>query len=186
LLTATSRGEKDEWTYEIIRTAFAAFADEVRKHDPDRAISTGDSAPRSCAWHNWQEKTWTADTPEQFAEMLVADNPDPVDLISIHAYEDGAPVIRAANEVARSVKKPLFVGEFGAPGPLEKSQAQFSDLLSAIEEAQVPLAAVWVYDHGDEDTFTITATNERAWQLQALSEANARIREQLGKETPAP
>jgi len=176
LLTATSRSEKDEWTYEIIRTAFAAFAVEVRKYDPDRVISTGDSAPRACAWHNWKEKTWTNDTPEQFAEMLTADNPDPVSIVSIHAYEEGAPVIRAANEIAKRLGKPLFVGEFGAPGPRAESEAAFTELLTAIEEAQVPLAAVWVYDHGDQDAFSITAANERAYQLQALSAANARLR----------
>jgi len=180
--TAESRSEKDEWTYEIIRTAFAAFANEVRQYDPYRAISTGDGFPRESAWHNWKLNTWTEDTPDQFAQMLVGDNPDPVDIISVHAYEDAAQAIRDARFVAAAVGKPLFVGEFGAPGPRAESEAGFMALLAAIEEAQVPLAAAWVFDHGDDDTFTITATNERSYQLQAIAETNGRIRAQLEKE----
>ncbi len=65
--TATTRSAKDELTHEDIRTAFAAFAAEVRKYDPHRVISTGNSLPRNSAWHNWKERKWTPDTPEQFA-----------------------------------------------------------------------------------------------------------------------
>jgi len=180
--TAASRSERDEWTYEIIRTAFTAFATEVRKYDAYRVISTGDSAPRSCAWHNWKENTWTQDTPEQFAEMLTGDNPDPVSIASIHAYGEEVPVIHAAVAIARQMGKPLFVGEFGAPGPREESEAAFAALLRAIAEAGVPLAAVWVYDHGDEDPYTVTATGNRSYQLEAIAAANERIRAELSQE----
>ena len=50
-------------------------------------ISTGNSIPRPSAWHQMHEGTWTKDSPEQFAEMLARDNPDPVDTISVHVYE---------------------------------------------------------------------------------------------------
>jgi hypothetical protein len=53
--TSASRSEKDEWSYETIRDAFAAFAREVRRFDPHRAISSGDSLPRTAAWHNWKQ-----------------------------------------------------------------------------------------------------------------------------------
>jgi hypothetical protein len=179
--TPRSRSEKDEWSYETIRTAFTAFAREVRRYDPNRIISTGDSLPRPWAWHNWKEKSWTRDTPEQFATMLTGDNPDPVNVISVHAYGDSdyddlSKAIRDAAAVAERVRKPLFVGEFGAPGPAAKSEKEFRALLAAIEAARVPLAALWVYDHKDQDgTWNVTATNERAYQLRAISEANARL-----------
>ncbi len=180
--TAASRSERDEWTYETIRTAFAAFADEVRKYDAYRVISTGDSLPRESGWHNWAKGTWTADSPDQFALLLGADNPDPVDIISIHAYAGDAQRLRDARFAAAALCKPLFVGEFGAPGPRSDSEAAFSELLATIEQAQVPLAAAWVYDFGNQDDFCITGGNERAYQLEAISAANERIRGQLATE----
>jgi hypothetical protein len=39
----------------------------------------------------------------------------------------------------------------------------------------VPLAALWVYDYGSQDEFSVTATNRRGWQLKAIAEANARL-----------
>jgi hypothetical protein len=175
--TPAARSEKDEWTHETIRTAFAAFAAEVRKIDPHRAISTGDAFPRESAWHNWKEKSWTKDTPEQAAGMLLGNAPDPVDLVSVHAYGDAGRRIREARETAAKAGKPLFVGEFGSPGPPEKSEKEFQALLAAVEEAQVPLAALWVYDFSGQDKdWNVTAANARAGQLRAVAEANARIR----------
>jgi hypothetical protein len=183
--TPAHRSEKDQWSYETIRTAFAAFAREVRRFDPDRVISTGDALPRSSAWHNRKEKTWANDTAEQFAAMLTDDNPDPVDLISVHAYGDAAREIRDATAVAARVRKPLFVGEFGAPGPAEKSEKEFRALLSTIEAAQVPLAALWVYDFKAQDgAWNVTAVGDRAYQLRAISAANARIRAVSGATEP--
>jgi hypothetical protein len=62
--------------------------------------------------------------------MLIDDNPAPVSLISVHAYGDAAREIHAATAVAARVRKPLFVGEIGAPGPAEKSEKEFRALLS--------------------------------------------------------
>jgi hypothetical protein len=181
--TPASRSEKDDLTYEIIRSAFTAFAKEVRKYDASRVISTGDSCLREHAWHNWKEKSWTADTPEQFAEMQRDDNPDPIDVVSIHAYAPLRPqFIGEATQLARRFKKPLFVGEFGA-AEIPNEREQFQTLLAAIEDAQVPLAALWVFDFGwQNDSFNITPTNARSYQLQAITEANARIRKTLDAE----
>lgn len=172
--TAAGRSEKDEWTYEIIRTAFAGFAREVRQYDPYRIISTGDSIPRPGAWHNWKERTWTADTPEQTTEILLGDNPDPIDVMSVHIYGDSLAQLALAMQVSKQAHRPLFVGEFGAPGPREKSEAEFSKLLSAIESEGVPLAALWTFG-GQQDDYSVSPDSARAYQLEALTEANARL-----------
>ena len=119
--------------------------------------------------------------------MLTGDNPDPVSLLSVHAYGDSTRQIHEAAAAAAQARKPLFVGEFGAPGPAEKSEKEFRALLAAIEAAQVPLAALWVYDfRGQDGTWNVTANNDRASQLQAISAANARLRAGLtrGGQTP--
>jgi hypothetical protein len=182
--TPASRTAKDEWTYEVIRTAFAAFAGEVRKHDPGRIVVTGDAFPRECAWHHWKQNNWERDTPEQWAEMLRDDSPDPIDVLTVHAYSEPPDRIRESQELSRRWGKPLFVGEFGAPGPRDKSEKQFTGLLQAIESARVPLSALWVYNYDAQDReWNVTPDNERGYQFAAIVEANARIRAELARES---
>lgn len=173
--TATNRTERDDLTFAQVRHVFAAFAEEVRRHDPKRPLATGDSFPRLSAWHQEQENSWKQDSREQFLEMLERANPAPVSAISLHAYEDDDQRLGWAAEVARKTGQPLFVGEFGAQGTSDAQAAKFRRLLRALDEHRVPLAAVWVFDLKQQADFTITATNDRAWQLREISEHNARI-----------
>ena len=149
----------------------------MRRYDPDRLLSTGGGFPRESAWHNWKEKTWTPDTPTQAAEMLLADNPALMTVISVHAYGDCAASIRTAAALARRRRTPLFVGEFGAPGVPAKSELEFRAILQAIEKSDVPLAALWVYDFRSQDAdFNVTSANARLYQLRAVAEANTHLR----------
>jgi hypothetical protein len=162
----------------MTRVAQVAFAREVRKYDLHRMISSGNTMPRPSAWHQKAEKTWTRDTPAQQAEILLGDNSDPIDTLSIHAYEESAPQdIRFAMAVSATCKKPLFVGEFGVQGGGEQVAKEFRTLLEAIEREQVPLAAVWVFDFAQQTDRTVTESNVRAYQLEALERANRSIRE---------
>ncbi len=174
--TPSQRTARDELTYEMIRTAHVEFARAVRGHDPDRVILTGDSILRDSAWHHWQENNWKQDTPAQFAAMLAAGNPDPIDLVSIHLYDEAASRLTAVLAAARALHKPVFVGEFGVKGPRAESETEFRRLLTAIETNAVPLAAVWVFDYQPQDKdWNITPTNDRAYQLTAVAEANRRL-----------
>jgi len=184
--TAKKRSQRDDLTHDRIRIAFAAFAREVRKHDPYRILSTGNSFPRSSAWHQRTEKTWTHDTPAQQTDMLLGDNPDPIDTLSIHAYRDGgAQAIRVAMEVSAKCNKPVFVGEFGVGGVGEEVEKEFVSLLEAIERAKVPLAAVWVFDYDGQVDLNVTDSNARAYQLEALARANQKIRATAEKTQPS-
>ncbi|MGA2500975.1 MAG: cellulase family glycosylhydrolase [Tepidisphaeraceae bacterium] len=188
--TARERSERDELKWEQLNVAMQTFAQTARRVDPHRVILTGHSIPRASAWHNWKENKWTADTREQFAEILLRDNPDPFDSITVHTYRnkngrysgpadsiDG--MIAACAEVAAKARKPLFVGEFGAErqaGP-DKERAVFAEFIAAIEKHRVPLAAFWVFDQPDmEKDWNVTLTNDRAWMLENVRAANQRIR----------
>jgi len=145
----------------------------VRKLDAYRIISTGNSTPRASAWHQRQEGSWKEDTPEQAQRMLAEQNPDPVSVLSVHAYKERKDLIPQLVKLARRIRKPLFIGEFGVRGP--EAEKEFGQFVQIIEKAGVPMAAVWVYDRGAEDPFTITGSNDRAYQLKALGEANKRL-----------
>ncbi len=174
--TAQSRSDRDILTHEMIRTAFREFAKAVHTYDRTRIVCTGNSIPRPSAWRQMHEGTWAKDSPGQFAEMLAGDNPDPVDTISVHIYADSVDRFAEAVEAARRIGKPLLVGEFGEPGDGPQTKERFESLLRRIEDLDVPLAALWVFDYAGQKEWSVRADNPRGYQLQAIAEANRRIR----------
>ena len=97
-------------------------------------------------------------------------------MLSIHVYSEDTGRLGDAARAATKLGKPLFVGEFGAPGePDTKSHQQFEELLNAIEREKVPLAALWVFDFKDQGDYSVTATGTRSYQLDAITAANRRM-----------
>jgi hypothetical protein len=185
--TRLARSEADELSSTMLQTAYRVFAEEVRRLDPHRILFNGDSSPRPSAWHQRHQRSWGQDSVEELMEVLTTDHPDPLNGISVHIY--GAEEQRFQREVpvleflkilmdhSRQVRKPLFVGEFGASEEEghDRARNQFTTILSAIEEAEVPLAALWVYDFaGQAKDWNVTSSNSRAYQLESLQEANSR------------
>lgn len=166
--TPRQRSAKDELTHAMVRTVLREFALEVRRHDQRRPITSGHAFPRPSAWHQQRERSWKADTEEQFATMLAADHPDPVNVISLRLYaEDDARRISWAIRAARKLRKPLFIGELGVPGgDTEANRKSFRRWLQLLEPADVALSALWVFDFPAQDgEWNVTPENERAWQL---------------------
>ncbi len=170
--TATNRTERDDLTFAMTRAAFIEFAKAVREHDAHRLVLTGDSFPRLSAWHQEHEGKWTHDTKAQFQEMLRKVNPDPVNGIGVHAYEDDDQRLAWLMEVSRELKKPVFVGEFGAQNATAAQVTKFHRLLKAITDAGVPLAALWVFELKQQPDFTVVPDGARAYQLEALRDWN--------------
>ena len=189
--TPAERTERDELKFAHVRTAMVAFAETVRKIDPSRVIFSGNAIPRASAWHNSREKSWTADSEAQFGEILLRDNPDPVNAVTIHLYRKDADkypgggasideAVALAVRLAAQAGKPLFIGEFGAAeatGPREAQQARFEEFLRAIEKHRVPLAAFWVFDlPSQKKDWNVTFENDRAFMIDLVSKLNQRLR----------
>ncbi len=165
------------------------FARAVRRIDPHRLLITGDSIPRPYAYHLMKAPRWERDTPAQTAAMLLGDNADPYDSISIHLYPNKdheffepratlRELMRFCQETAVGAGKPLFVGEFGASEELgaDKVRQYVTEMLDTLIELRVPLSALWVYDLSSQDgTYNVTSSNNRAWMLDAVGEANRRV-----------
>ncbi|MFD0716675.1 hypothetical protein [Paenibacillus sp. GCM10027626] len=80
--------------------ALNIFAVEVRKYDQHRVIISGNSIPRPSAWNQKHQRTFDQDTEEQFAEMLLAEHPDPLNMLSVHFYLWGEPCLPACSAAA--------------------------------------------------------------------------------------
>ena len=180
--TPQRRTEADDVTHAMLRSAMQAFAELVRELDGQRMISAGTASPRPYAWHNKVEGTWDHDAPHQTAAMWAGDNPDPVDTLGARDYAhhgEDRPDWLIGLHVARALDKVLFVGEFGMRGESfsDRDRERFHQQLGRIER-HVPLAALWVYDlHHQVGEWSITADSARAWQLEAIAEANQRLRD---------
>ena len=174
--TPESRSKNDELTFDMVRKAFNAFGAAVKKYDPNRLVVTGDSFPRLAAWHLERHKSWEHDSVDQFKQMLIKANPDPINGISLHAYENDDQRFATAMEVARKLNKPIFIGEFGAQHETEAQAAKCRRLVKAIVDHGIPLAALWVFDHSDQKDFNIMPDNARAYQLDLIAEANRTLR----------
>ncbi len=193
--TRTERGPGDDLTHDMVVTACREFGNAIRQLDKVHPITTGNSLPRGTAEHLRREHAWTQDTREQLVQNIIDVTPDPVNLISVHVYPfdqekrfsqpetSYLEVLQLCMKASADSGKGLFVGEFGAPddeknGGPEKARKEFDKLLAAIEEAGVPLSALWVFDLSFQDSFiNVTTTNARSWQLDELEKANRRLKE---------
>ncbi|OJY91683.1 MAG: hypothetical protein BGP13_07790 [Sphingobacteriales bacterium 40-81] len=192
--TPTTRSKQDKlYTADLI-VMMKQFATEISKYDGSRIIITGNAVARAAAWNLLNNKSWTTDTKEQFISMLNTQNPNPVNVLSTHAYiassdngyfgdekvtYDG--LIKASMDAARAIKKPLFLGEFGAQQAKygDATRDKFMEILSAIESNEVPLSAMWVFDyppHDTEEGINVSPDNgPREYMLQEIMKVNERI-----------
>ena len=126
----------------------------------------------------------------EFRKVLLRDNPDPFDTISVHVYpkaEDVYPggakspaeLVKTVGNFSSRAGKPLFLGEFGVPqsDSPDKDRASFVELLKAIDDSKVPLAAFWVFDYpGQDRDWNVTFENDRRYMLKLVGEANERVK----------
>ncbi|MGE4489924.1 MAG: cellulase family glycosylhydrolase [Kiritimatiellales bacterium] len=192
--TPGERTARDKMVRKNVYIAYRIFAETVRALDAARPVFSGDAMTRSCAFHNHTETNWIPDSAAEWTQMFLQDN-QAMSALSAHFYyydasekqdagvaEYGpAAQMKLLMEISREAGKPLWIGEFGpvnrARSPAEERQ-QFETMLGLIESNQVPLSALWNFDfeHKDQVIWNITTTNRRAYMLDALRNANRRIK----------
>lgn len=199
--TPSVRNPLDKLTVEDAGFAYEDFAKTFKSIYPKVLLSTGNALPRAYSYHNsFFEGTlcqWNYDSERQFCKVLQRDNPDGYDLVSIHIYpnekikyfgdkaNDYQRVINVASQCAKDSGKALFIGEFGVNstkynGNKDLEVADFNKLLSAIENSSVALAALWVYDFSwQADSFNVTGTSNRSYQLEAIKLLNSKFKDPI-------
>ncbi len=192
--TPAYRTAADDLTTDQLKVAAADFANTVRLYDPERLILSGNNIADFNQYNRYMLHSYAdTDTPDQFGSLLDAQNPSPINSLTMHIYPEDkvsryftsggstsySDVISAAMGVSKSLHKPLDIEEFGAYGTDE--QANFEAILSAIVNNKVPLSSLWVYDFSYQDSsWNVTQSNTRAYQLNDIIKANKAIRAELG------
>ena len=188
--TTRSRGPDDTLTTDIFTSALSDFAKTVREIDGHRILLTGNSIPRFSAYHMQTERRPGPDSREQFATMLLRQNPGPFNPVCIHTAPVSAlphfakrPVsynelIQICVGAARSASKSLSIEEFiTCPPKTECSVAtrgqNVNEVLAAIQANNVSLASVWVYGRKLlHDPNSLSFDDDTASVLQMIGDFN--------------
>ena len=162
------RDRRNNFTSDELAAACGDLARLIRSIDPNHLITTGHSTPRPAAMHllraarqNTRRPDWTKDSPTELAEHIRLTHPDPIDVISIHYYDDGmtaaggelgnAGNLRMFKRIADEIGKPLLVGEIGlhakVPRFWDKPEAisLLRKTLPVVVELKIPLTLYWTY-----------------------------------------
>jgi len=156
-----------DYTSDDLAAYYQQTASLIRSIDGRHLVTTGDSSPRPAAMHllravrAGQPVDWTFDSGEELREYVHLINPDPIDVISIHYYDDamisiggtlGSPANLAFfKRLADDMGKPLFVGEIGCTaevgcldagtGPLP----MLRETLPVLVRLDLPIVQYWNY-----------------------------------------
>ena len=185
-----SRGPDDALTTQIFTSALSDFARTVREIDDHRILLTGNSIPRFSAYHMQTGGRPGPDNRDQFATVLLHQNPGPFNPVCIHT----APVspmphfakrpvsynelIQTCAGAARSASKSLSIEEFiTCPPKTECSTAtrrqNVNEVLAAIRANNVSLASVWVYGRKMiHDPNSLSFDDDTASVLQMIGDFN--------------
>ena len=181
--------ERDDLKAADLVVMLREFAAEVRRHDDHRPVFTGNSHSRASSWHNTAEKSWKPDSREQSLTILRRDNPAPVDTLGIHIYADkpakneiaawtdcSSNYLAVVKSLAREMNRPVFIGEFGiaANAPGGNVRSRYENLLKDLEQTEIDLAAVWVFDLKNQQEWNIHPENSRGYMLKMVAAANQR------------
>jgi hypothetical protein len=144
----------------------------VKSLDPSRQISSGYSLPRTAALHLRSGAGWVADSSEQFKDDLLYIS-EPFDIISVHIYppdtdrfglpkEQPGEFISVVMSAARSVRKPVFIGEFGDSG----ATPFLRNFLRAIVDQHVDYAAIWSWEFYQSSTYETHNTDPSKFSIE--------------------
>lgn len=187
--TPVARNDQDLIKATDCASAFAHFGRVAKSLDPSRLVGSGADIPNPRAM-NLVRKKWDVDSSADFRTALGFLAPSPMDVLSIHLYPQregsyfaGKPsqfhnILSEVTAVARVLRKRVFIGEFGVPQIKNVTQEKltFVRMLDALVDARVDWAALWVYDLAhQEGEWSVRFDNERAWQLELIASANARL-----------
>lgn len=196
--TRARKGDANHFDYDMFRAAALDFAHVVRQFDPHRLLLTGNSLPRINAYHNSTFAPNGPDTEAQFGRILLRDNPGPFNPICIHAspanigrYFGDRPVnfeqlLTTSMAIGRRAGKAVYLEEF-IPTPKDASAVAttnerdyFTRELAAIENSNVPIASVWLYDRklSNNQRYNLTFANDRSYMLQMIADFDRSVHAQ--------
>jgi len=163
----------DDLTRADVAVAKANFASTIRSIDTWRLIMSGDSRPRTAAYHNWKFHNWRMDNRAELAQVLPVDNPAPMDTVTVHIYSqnpstNSTEIYFPTNnpitlqwltgqykelfdyfiQESTTLSRPLIIGEWGTTGDgtTADEKTTFHRFMQALIDSGVQISLLWDFD----------------------------------------
>jgi mannan endo-1,4-beta-mannosidase len=180
----------DSFTFDTLVKLQKEMAAYIKSLDPSHLVTSGDSGPREEStsrretFPNFQFRT---DTVREHLSNLLASQPEPLDVLSIHMYGNFTSRSKVGNlahldflrcriRAIHASMSPAFVGELGQTTPYmqEDPEAKWTRAaIDLLEEEGVALIAIWVWHFPWQDKdFNIPNSAAQAPLMARIAEFN--------------
>lgn len=181
-------GDGTPWSGSNLAKASKVFADVCMANDPhQRLVMSGYSIMRNSQYNQYTLGTWTTDTFDEYCKINKILYPDPMNGISEHIYgEDRVfadlgslnltqTVIRL-KEMASSLNKVCYVGEFIGPITSKKDYAVVEKFYKCFTAQRVQLTLNWCYSLEGTIEYSYKAgTEEGDFVFKTIRQTNVKL-----------
>ncbi len=153
---------EDSFSFDMLVRLYKEMTEFIRSLDPNHLVTSGDSGPREesmCRRETFPNFKWRDDTIREHLSNLLASQPEPLDVFSIHMYGNFTTrrkvgklsqldFLRCRVRAIHAALAPVFVGELGQTNPHFQQDPQASWTRAAIDlldEEGAALIALWVW-----------------------------------------
>lgn len=200
------RDNRNNFTSDELSTCCRQIAELIKSIDQNHLITSGHSHPRISAMHLFRAAKagkpvdWTLDNEQETIEYIKLIHPEPIDVVSVHFYEDTNKTYGKELEISKQLKtykaaademnKPLLLGETGLLWTMENVKGYLAPeavehaarLLDVVIENEIPLTLYWSYsDNTMRLRDKIVEWNMRYGQsdeiLKVIENANRKIKQ---------
>lgn len=197
--TRPERTAADSLTTDMLRSFYTAITTHVHALDPNHLVTSGDAGPRATSLSlrkNFPKPVWDEDGLRDHLASLLTATPQPLDVMSIHAYGNldgafpagqtpervgglsvrGVDFLTVLARTAEAARMPLFVGELGQhdPGFSTDLEAGFARAaIDALEHEGGDLIALWAWHFPQQPESNVTGATHPSL-LERVQEFNRR------------
>ncbi|MCL5096059.1 MAG: cellulase family glycosylhydrolase [Candidatus Omnitrophica bacterium] len=167
---------KDSLTTAMLLSIYKGMTAYIKELDPHHLVTSGAAGPRPTSTslrERFPDQVWTKDTMRQYLSDLLASQPEPLDVFSLHLYGSfnyrpeievhglsSLDLCRCLIRAVHASSSPLFIGELGQYDPSPKSDPQtrwLCDAIDEIENEKVSLTAIWCWHFSWQPENNITS-----------------------------
>jgi len=182
--------DEDNLRFEQLVDFYQDITAFIKELDPNHLVTSGDSGvrPESQARRETFPKfRWRKDTLREHLANLLASQPEPLDVFSLHDYGNftstseigglsALELLRAKVRAVHAARAPVFIGELGQRDPhfAQDPEAKWTRAaIDLLDEDGVALIALWTWHFPwQEDDHNITNGAEQPMLMRRVAEFN--------------
>ena len=181
---------EDSLRFEMLVRFYKQMTAYIKGLDPNHLVTSGDSGPREesmCRRETFPHFQWRSDTIREHLSNLLASQPEPLDVFSVHMYGNFTTrrkvgslshldFLRCRVRAIHASCSPVFVGELGQSDPHLQSDPEAKwtrEAIDMLDKEGVALIAIWVWRFPWQDQdYNIPHSAAQPLLMKRISEFN--------------